>query len=274
MPERKTTKPDSLLENCEPQDDSALLETVADLEPDEQEEEKAPVQEAPTMTDPAWSDYVLSKFQPDEVDNEGNPFVAGLRRVARLLLGPIIESTCQVITAPHVLVDEVSGGKLSVATVVYKLKFLWCRPEDLAEGQGAIKVKFSDVADVFYGNTELEFARYPCSTAATRAEARCLRKALQLQRVIAAEEKTKVPLEESGVNGVIAPSQVQFIVALCKRCDISVLGYINAGSRKYKSIDDVPHGTAAKMIQHLSSLQNDPTKIPDDVKGYDPNWKK
>lgn len=218
----------------------------------------------PSIEDPLWANYVLRHFQPDELDNEGNPYVAGLRRVARKLLGPITYSGCRVVTPPKTTID----GRPDIATVEYTVKFLWCRPEDLAIGQGAYEVIFVDVADVHGGNTDPEYARFPCSTAATRAEGRCLRKALQLPRVVAAEEVTKVPIEVIDPNGSITATQKNFIEILCQRCDINVKKYINSGKGKYGFLDDVPYGTATQMVQHLSSYQNDLSKIPDDIKGY------
>ncbi len=219
------------------------------------------------MTDPGWSDYVLSQLTKNEMDSEGHPFVAGLRRVARLLLGPILSSTCRVVSAPQLLLDENSSGKLSMATVEYSIRILWCCPDDLVEGQAAFPVEFQDVADSYYGNTDEEFARYPSSIAATRAEARCLRKALMLQRA-SAEELTKVPIEETGISGMITPTQKNFIKVICQRCDINIAAYLSSGKQKYVDLDLVPFGVAHKMVQHLSAYQNDQSKIPVEIKGY------
>lgn len=225
-----------------------------------------------SMTDPDWSDYVLSLFQPHEMDAEGNPKVGGLRRVARMLLGPIVASTVQVINAPFV-----RDGLMSVATVIHSLKILWCRREDLAEGQGAYTVEFSDVADVYPGNTDEEFAVHPSSTAATKAEARCLRKALQLQRVIAAEELSKPneatpPVAEKPKE--ISEAQVRVMNMLCRRCNINLLKFINSGKSKFEDVMKISYTTAEKMVQLLSTYQSDNNKIPKEIVGYDADWRK
>ena len=44
---------------------------------------------APSMTSPEWNEYVLSLFEENELI-DGNPLVAGLRRVAEVVLGPIV----------------------------------------------------------------------------------------------------------------------------------------------------------------------------------------
>ena len=48
-------------------------------------------EESPSTTDPGWNDYVMSKFTEKEL-YDGNPLVNGLRRVAELVIGPIVYS--------------------------------------------------------------------------------------------------------------------------------------------------------------------------------------
>lgn len=227
------------------------------------------------MGDPAWSDYVLGHFEKHELSEDGNPYVTGLRRVARLLLGPIVISNARVITPPRMETDDLAG-KLSCVTVEYLLRILWTRLEhdEGLIGAAAFPVEFQEVADVYFGNTKPEFAIHPSAMAATRAEGRCLRKALQLQKVIAAEEETKVTPSESGMTGEINATQINFIDCLCRRLKISVNAFINSGAGRYDSIDDVPYAIAEKMVRRLSGYQNEQDKIPDAVKGYDPNWRK
>lgn len=223
------------------------------------------------MTDPEWSEYVMREFTDDELDPNGRPFVHGLRRVARKLLGPILLSHAHVVQAPQLT----SGDKMSIlqpATVEYTVKFLWTR---LQAGQSeAYEATFTDCADVYFGNTDPDFARHASATAATRAEARCLRKALQLNH-IAAEETTLVPLEDASPNGQINSTQINFVDMLCRRNDINMLKYLAAGKqKKYEKIEDVPFTIAQQMMEHLSGLQNNRSNIKPEWKGYDPNWRK
>ena len=44
----------------------------------------------PKMDDPKWTDWVLSQFEPSELE-EGLPKVDGLRRLTRKLIGPILK---------------------------------------------------------------------------------------------------------------------------------------------------------------------------------------
>lgn len=222
--------------------------------------------QAPTMEDPAWHDYVMAQFEPDELDDQGRPYIHGLRRVARKLLGPILVSRAKVIQAPcyNNNVDEFS--RLEPTTVEYTVIFLW---------QNSHEVEFTDVSDVYWGNTDQQVVRFPSATAATRSEGRCYRKALGLGRgVVTHDECTDVPAALAAANGKIQAVQIATIDNLCKRCNINVLTYIGKSKKqKFESIDDVPYGVALTMIEYLSKLQNNLETIPADLRGYDAKWR-
>lgn len=218
----------------------------------------------PLMTDPTWSDYVLKQFQEDETI-DGNPTVDGLRRVTKLLLGDIIESCAKVIQVP------VPNNEFT-ATVEHEVVIKWTREVDAFLPERRI---FREVADVNILNCDPEFRRFASSTASTRAEARALRKALMLKRVVAAEEVTEVPPDTNTDNpGKITKNQLNFITQLCKRNNINLLKYINMGTNKFDKVEDVPYGTAVKMTGVLSEFQRNPDKIKDAIKGWDDNWNK
>ena len=126
--------------------------------------------DAPAMTDPQWNDYVMSMFTDKEMYN-GNPLVNGLRRVAEVVLGPIVYSGPTQVFPPQR--DDHHGR----ATVVFTVEF-----------QNGMR--FSEVADCWEGNTDDMFCAYAIATASTRAEGRALRKALRI-KAVAAEEMTK-----------------------------------------------------------------------------------
>lgn len=221
----------------------------------------------PDMTDPEWSSYVIRQLDDDEKDVDGNPYVHGLRRIVSKLLGPILKGKAHVIQAPRFIADL--GLAMQPATVEYTLEILMGKTLD---GIDPYVVELTDVADVYAGNTDPEYARHPSAMAATRAEGRCLRKALQLKRVVAAEEMTLVPIEASGANGCITPTQINFIDKLCKQLKVDVMKYVNMGERKFDTIDDVPHKTALKMTEHLTVWTNNPSKVPESIKGYKIDW--
>lgn len=258
-----------------------ILEQIEFPTPTEQDESPVDVDNKvvkeepniPDMTDPGWSEYVLSQFEQDEL-LEGNPTVDGLRRVTTRLLGPIVESRSHVIQAPN----PANDGRATVEHTIV----IWWELDDRGDGIDKRRL-FQDCADVYELNTNLEYARYATATAATRAEGRALRKALQLKRVVAAEEISDNPVEKPGK---ITRGQISFMNMMCHsdRLDINVIKLINMGKKNaedmYKSIEDVPYPTAVKMNQYLTECQTGKTAdgkvrvIPDAIKGYDPDWRK
>lgn len=214
----------------------------------------------PRIESPKWTQYVLEQLTDDEMF-ACRPTVAGLRRIS-YLLGDIVENSATVVQAP-----TLANG--FIATVEVRLVIMWTK--DLADNQPPTARVFTSTADVYPGNTDAAYARFASSMAETRAEGRALRKALQLQ-VVTAEELTTVPVEESGMDGKIAPAQRNFIDLKCMQCGINVVKFLNHGKNQYKSIADVPYATAQVMISHLSELQRNKSKIPEGILGYDPKW--
>ena len=233
--------------------EDSLLQSVEEVAGEESDK--------PAMTDPAWSEYVMKQFAEDELverNGQNAPTTEGLRRVAELLLGPIVESSSHVIQVP-------TPDNGFHATVQHTVRIFWQQDHERI---------FQEAADVFPGNTDPSFARFAVATASTRAEGRALRKALRLKRVCAAEELTAVPVEEAGLNGKITNSQIQFVDVMCRRNDINVLKYLKLGKSKFASIKDVPFEVAQTMQAHLSTLQQEgPEKIEAlGISGYEENW--
>jgi hypothetical protein len=206
----------------------------------------------PHPASPEWSDYVLKQFEEDEVI-DGNPSVDGLRRVTKKIIGEIVGSRCRVIQCPNPQNDYSS-------TVEHEIT--------IEKDNGGILV-YNETADVTVMNCDPEFRRFASSTASTRAEARALRKALGLRKVVAAEEVTEVAPEDPNNPGMITPNQVNFMLQLCRRCNINFMKYINLGKTKYDNASKIPYATAIKMVGHLSDFQRNPEKIPEAIKGWE-----
>jgi hypothetical protein len=213
-----------------------------------------------------WNDYVMSKFHKSELF-DGNPVCAGLRRVAEELLGTIVVSRpAQVWPA----MDTNGPGR---ATVVFEVVIDWM-------DSGQLRT-YSDVADVWHGNTDDLFCAHPVATASTRAEGRALRKALKV-KCLAAEELAKkdvadivrksVPQISSDgsweEDDTISTAQVNFIDVKSKQLDINVMKFINMGEAHYEAIDEVSKKTASKMLGVLNEFQNEAKRIPDEISGY------
>ena len=218
----------------------------------------------PEVGSPDWDGYVMSQFKSNELI-DGNPICAGLRRVTEAVLGDIIESgPVQVFPAS----DENGPGR---ATVVFRVVI------NCFDGERRI---YSEVADVWHGNTDDLFCAHPVATASTRAEGRALRKALKL-RVLAAEELARKDIVEIVKQSVksatridsISNQQIQFIDTFCSRFDINVMNFINHGEESYASAYDINKEKGAKMIKFLNQYQNPGAEVPQSIKGYDANWR-
>jgi len=217
-----------------------------------------------------WNEYVMGKFDDRELI-DGNPVCAGLRRVAEEVLGTIIVSRpSQVFPAT----DPDGPGR---ATVVFEVVIDWM-------DSGQLRT-FSDVADVWHGNTDDLFCAHPVATASTRAEGRALRKALKV-KCLAAEELAKKDIAsivrqtvqkptdgEWKEEDAISTPQVNFVDAKCKQLDINVMSFVNSGTDSYDSITEVSKKTASKMLGVLNEYQNKSKDIPEEITGYDSNWR-
>ena len=203
-------------------------------------------EERPDINSRDWNEYVLSQFGPDELA-DGNPTVDGLRRVSGLLLGPIISGIAKVIQSPNPQNDN-------RCVVEYTCTIMF--------GESLL--------------TQTSVAVYSSAIAETRAEGRSLRKLLKLRKVIAAEEAGLVPLEETGVNGKITPTQMNFIETLCQRNDINVPAYLGAAKdfNFNGKLEEIPYKSAVAVISHLSEMQRNQASINVKFKGYNSNWRK
>ena len=241
-------------------------------ETDAADKEASPAEDEdrPSIFSDEWGEYVMAHFKPNELVDR-NPICAGLRRVAELLLGDIIES------GPSEVFPATDTNGPGRATVVFSVTFNWMN-------SGVAKT-FKEVADVWHGNTDDLFCAHPVATASTRAEGRALRKALKL-RCLAAEELAKKDIVEIVQQAVkqaptsgeyesdkrISSQQIHFIDNRCNQLDIDVFSFINIGEGEYSNINDVNKDSAKKMIKVLNSYQNG-GEIPDKIKGYKIDWR-
>jgi hypothetical protein len=219
----------------------------------------------PSMLSPEWNDYAMTLFEPSEMI-DGHPLVAGLRRVAEVVLGPIMFSgPTQVFPVQR---DDHHGR----ATVIFTVEF--------ANG-----MKYAEVADSWEGNTDDMFCAFAVAIASTRAEARALRKALKIKGV-AAEELTKkdtakivreISTTKQASEGEyddtsrMSDAQLNFIDVKCKQLNIDgkqLFAQFNADSGK-----KVSKKVASEIIDKLNDFQRDKSSIPEDILGYKQEWR-
>lgn len=222
--------------------------------------------DVPSITDPEWNDYVMGLFTEKEL-YDGNPLVAGLRRVAELVIGQIVFSGPTQVFPPKR--DDHHGR----ATVVFSIEF--------ENG-----MKYAEVADCWEGNTDDMFCAYATATASTRAEGRALRKALRI-RAVAAEEMTKKDtakivrdlsnqkdVSDGGYDDSsrISDAQYNFIDVKCRQLNVN-------GAVLFKDIfkadnnRKVSKKVASDIIDTLNEYQRDKDNIPEKVLGYVEEWR-
>ena len=156
----------------------------------------------PKQSDPEWTQYVLGKFLPDEVDGK-NPRVEGLRRVAGELVGELIEEGCDLVSAPC------DNNRFRACVKAWGV-FL--------TADGTTKT-FEALADAHEDNCQEDYATYLVAMADTRAKGRVFRNALGLRRVVAAEEVSKTVALASDVQpgGPIHTGQISLIRMMSDR---------------------------------------------------------
>ena len=226
----------------------------------------------PLPNSPEGHDYVMTKFVEDELNQGKYPTVDGLRRVAELLLGEIVESTVHTLQVPN-------KENYCRATVQHTVIF------ETYEGKRKV---FSDVSDVFRYNTPAEFANHATATASSKAEGRALRKALRLRKIISAEEAMKSEVDASEVQSLLqdwdsdaiaSDSQIIALDRICSRANIDVLKYINSGAQEYDSEKEVPFAVMRQMISnaHKYLEENDNHEkvnpVPNRFEGYKSDWR-
>lgn len=220
-----------------------------------------------------WHNFVMSQFTPDEL-SEGKkkddlmPRLFGLRRVVNLLIGNVLENTVEVIDSPKESNDYSTVVKSQI--IIYD-----------AAGVGRV---YSDVADCSRHNCDRPYNQHLTSTAASKAEARNLRKILGLRNIISAEEYSEKAEESSplGETNFLNPTsileaQIAALDTTAQRNNINLMKYINKNpEEQYNKINEIPYKRAVEMLDTLMRFQNKHEGfeiVPEDLQGYDPKWR-
>ena len=261
----KAGQDDDILYNIDfPDDEEANILDAVDTESLKEEEGGALVR--PAFNSEQWSEWVMSQFADDELEN-GAPTCDGLRRVAEDVLGPIEKVEIIKNDTPNV---NNKGNATVVVGVTISHVLLESHPR-----HGSY-IYVEDLADANKLNTPEEIFKHPSATAGTRAESRVYRKMLRLRKVLTAEElaSNESTLEEEwSPSTPITEQQITVIEMLCKRTNMDVLEFINCGDSKYVCIEQVSEQSAQKMLQHLNRIQRKDADRPESVSEYDENWK-
>lgn len=211
-----------------------------------------------------WHDYVMSQFRDGELDN-GQPKCDGLRRLLTELCGDILSSEIDILQCPN-------HNNGYIATAKCTINFVF--NDKIGDEIAIQKVLRSDVADACRQDTPAPFNKHLSATAATKAEARVLRKLLGLNTIAAEEGQIINVDDEFNPDETISNAQVILMDRLCKELNIDVMKFVNSGKSKivYKSIAEVLHHKALNMIEFLHTYQKDKNRIPLSIKGYQEGW--
>jgi hypothetical protein len=252
--------PENLSDVIEEDDDNLSLDN-------NEEDELEDIPEVrPSFGSDKWNDYVMSQFTTDEIEG-GNPKCVGLRRIVQELLGPIISVTLPRNTPPE-------KSNQGTATVVVGMTIRVTKDESHPAYNEEIYVE--DIADCSVLNTPEPYNQHQSATAQTKAEARILRKVLELVRVIAAEESGRkdIDIDEAwNPSEPITDEQINVIDMLGGRANVDIMSYINAGSASYRKIEEVSRQKAKKMIDHLNRVVRGKCDKPKGSGTYNSSWR-
>jgi hypothetical protein len=228
-------------------------DTIIDTNPEVKES-------AIIFTSPKWSDFVMSNFSTGTELINNMPTCDGLRRVFQLLIGPIIECIIKVVKVPTTLDPS--------CTVECVLSYV-----DKRLG-GQLRV-ISDVFDVNIHNTPYPWHLPSAATAATKAEARALRKGLGLQKVLSQEEALQgfdqiqvQNISKEGLDtnrGTITDTSKMVIRTMSNRLGIDITKLLKSLDIS-QSLDMVTQEIAQQIIKELQLYQNKPEDIKADIK--------
>ena len=219
-----------------------------------------------TPNDLDWTDHVLALLSDDEKIS-GNPTTDGLRRIFEKALN------CRVLASVSDVVQTPEPNNEKRATVVHSITYLL---NEGARDQPELNtVTINGAADVFWGNCDKVYRNYPVAVAETRAEGRALRRALKLRKVVAAEELAKDIEDHPDQDSVtkITNNQINFIDVMAKRLNINVSKLLESNALEFKNIYALSHDDAVTVIRLLSKHQQNVIEIPDDLLGFNNEWK-
>lgn len=214
-----------------------------------------------SMGDPDWSDFVLSQLTKDEL-RDGNPTFDGLQRMAAKLFGTM-----------NILPLKVHHCNEAYAAVTATIEF----PEVHAH-----KV-VSASADAHNNNTDAPFSQYVLAMAETRAISRALRFALQLKKVVVAEELSRkanisIPIDDSSRElGDATGTQIKFIELMCKKQNISVKWFVESVVGPHEKLSELTYSEASCVQEALEKraekIEQGKQEEETGVEVFDNNWK-
>lgn len=229
-------------------------------------ENKVEAKKTPNMTDPEWTEYVLS-FLSDKEKDKDYPKADGLRRLVEKFVGQIIGIETTVIQPPQKDNYQTSTVKTRVRVRPHGVDMQIPDPYKY-------DLIYDACTDVQKEHMDPPYDRHISAVAETRAEGRAYRKILKLQNVVTKEEMVSTDHNDvERINKV----QIAFLDAMCNnsRLNINVkklFEYVFK-DQKLENITDYKYNQATELGNLLSSYQDDMNKIPTEIRGYDSSWR-
>lgn len=223
----------------------------------------------PSMSDVGWSEFIMSEFDPSELDDK-YPKCKGFQRLVRKHVGTILESSSRLVQLP-------TPQNLNRASAEHKLVIL--KTKNLDPGEQPYTLTITEVADAYIDNIKGDlFAAFPPAIASTRARVRALRLALNVDMVAA--EELPDPNFNFSAKGEITDSLISKIDTKCHQLNIDLMKFINIGRSDkpgrpvpYGNIKEVKLAAGQQMFKTLNEYQKDIDTIPEKIVGYRPTWR-
>lgn len=228
-------------------------------------EEVEATETPPSPYSEEWHEFVMRHFRDDELEG-GNPVHAGLIRVTENLIGPIVHRHLISNIGP-------ADNNRGTATVAMRVEVEVTNPQHFFVGR---TISEDGIGDVNSRNTPAPFHMHPSASAKTKAEAQALRNILRLRRVVSADELSPEGSSNEDLfspDTLITDEHINVLDIVCKRCNISVLDYINSGKQRYAVVEQIPSSVAINMIKFLNKIQSGQEKRSETIGKYDPEWR-
>lgn len=218
----------------------------------------------PEMFEPAWFDFVMSHFQPDELVEDKKtkkkcPRVHAMWRVAEQLLG-MIEYDCDIVKAPG---QNDRSASVKAVVVIHPHASV-----TLPAG------KYAGAAEGCEANIGDGFDKYVLAVTETRALGRALKKALRLHKTIAAEEMDFQDWSDTAAEDRITQTQLGVIDKAASTANVNVRKFIQAEAAK-KSLNllmFLPKSFGAHLAKTITQYQGK-GQAPPELSGYSSDWR-
>lgn len=204
-----------------------------------------------------WQSYILSLLEPNE-QLDGFPRCFGLRRVAQLVLGPIM-------SAKAAMVSVIPTSDSRAVTISYEITFDWQLDRSVWLNPNNTQLSdyrtFGGVADCVE-DTGSAWGKNPAASAESKAMSRALKQALCLN-VLSAEEKVsgydEGPKEASGSSNITS-QLVSFIEAKATALSLDIRQIVKDYGFSVTNIKDLTLEEGRKLFAHINTFQQEKPK--------------